>query len=302
MKKKSAIKLICLTATALAIPYIYNKYSEYKYAPLEDIKNDKEFFHTKFGEIAYETYGNMEGKPLLLLHSFDYGSSSLIFSDYLEEFSDYKIYVFDFLGFGLSDKPNITYSFYMYSLIINSFIEEVIGEKATVLALDDATTPLVKASIINPENFEKLVLVNPNLDPLPISKEKSLFTKILRNTYLGEFFYNISLSNFFKNYVVLKSDSLFESDSSDTMLEYSKTGGKYKHNAYVSNLSKNLSLDIASDLDSLKVRTSLVLSDDEVMANNLDLGLNNSLVDIFEIDDSYKAFLFNHIEIIKSAL
>ncbi|MFV0519736.1 MAG: alpha/beta fold hydrolase [Lachnospirales bacterium] len=301
MKNKKLIKFLGISTTLIALPFIYNKYVQYKNLPLESLKDNVDFYPTKYGEIAYYTYGNKKGKPLLLLHSFEYGASSRIFDEYLEEFKDYCIYTIDFLGFGLSDKPNITYSYYMYSLIINNFIEEVIGSKTTVLALDESSSALIKASILAPENFKKIILVNPYLKHKEINKSTLYLQKFLSKTYFGEFLYNIAFSKIFSplNYSI--SDTLFYSNNQDDLIEISKTGGNFKSLVYTSNLTKNLTCNIEKDLFTVNVTTTLVLSDYDFYRYSIEK-ISNTCIDYLSVEDSSKVLLCENIDLIKKAI
>ena len=67
----------------------------------------------RFGDIYYTKRG--EGKPLLLIHDLILGSSDYEWKEIIDTLSsNYTVYTIDLLGFGRSDKPNITYTNYLY--------------------------------------------------------------------------------------------------------------------------------------------------------------------------------------------
>src|SRR5205823_13490919 len=65
----------------------------------------------KYGDMFYEVKGARDAKPLLLIHSFVPGASSYEWRKNIDVFAaQYRVYVVDLLGFGLSDRPSIDYT------------------------------------------------------------------------------------------------------------------------------------------------------------------------------------------------
>ena len=61
------------------------------------------------------------------------------------------VYTIDLLGCGRSDKPNITYTNYLYVQLIDNFIKDVIKEKTDVVATGSSVSFTVMAC--NMESF-----------------------------------------------------------------------------------------------------------------------------------------------------
>jgi len=154
------MKLLTLCIWLLTIAHLVNTII-FKLARRKSVKENGElFYHNYNGKIRYLVAG--EGKPLLLLHGLYPGASLLEWKNSVETLSKhYKVYTVDLLGFGASDKPKMSYSAYLYASLINSFIDDVIKEKTSVAANGNSAAFTVAAQSFKPDNFEKLMLINP---------------------------------------------------------------------------------------------------------------------------------------------
>src|SRR6267143_2701415 len=65
------------------------------------------FFRWKHGRVFYKTSGGHNaGSPLVFIHGVGAGSSSFMWRKNFDELAkDFRVYAFDHLGFGFSDKP-----------------------------------------------------------------------------------------------------------------------------------------------------------------------------------------------------
>ena len=71
------------------------------------------------------------------------------------------VYPIDLLGCGRSDKPNITYTNYLYVQLIDNFIKDVIKEKTDVVATGSSVSFTVMACNMEKNLFKKIILINP---------------------------------------------------------------------------------------------------------------------------------------------
>jgi pimeloyl-ACP methyl ester carboxylesterase len=118
---------ICFTAATCALSKINRTIRKQK-LPQEKGKT----FKWNFGKINYVKSG--EGPPLLLIHDLTSFWGSAGFENEIKKLSKkYTVYAIDLLGYGYSDKPNITYNGYLYVSLIRDFITRVIGEKTFVI-------------------------------------------------------------------------------------------------------------------------------------------------------------------------
>lgn len=117
-------------------------------------------YQWKFGNIAYITAGS--GSPLLLIHDLNSYSSSYEWEQTINSFAkNHKVYAIDLLGCGHSDKPNLTYTSFMYTQLINDFVVNVIRCKTDVIATAASTPIVIMAAFNNHALFNKIILVSP---------------------------------------------------------------------------------------------------------------------------------------------
>lgn len=185
-----------LTLTGLAtISMSLINHIQYSLSTAGNILASREnnYYEWRFGKIRYLKKGS--GTPVLLLHNLTVGSSSYEFHYMIDDLAKHhEVYAFDFLGYGLSDKPNMTYTNYMYVQLLNDFIKNVIGRKTNVIATGDAAPVCIMTCHNEPELFSKLTLINPpslfHLNQIPSNQLKAL--KLLFETpILGTFIYNM---------------------------------------------------------------------------------------------------------------
>ena len=96
-------------------------------------KRQGSYYEWKFGKIYYTKKG--DGKPLLLIHDLTTSSSAYEWNKVIDKFSKTNtVYCLDLLGCGRSDKPNLTYTNYLYVQLLTDFIKHVIGDKTDIIA------------------------------------------------------------------------------------------------------------------------------------------------------------------------
>ena len=159
---KSTKKLIFGIAAAIAIPATINHliFKNALTSTDNDHVCDEHYYNWKFGKIRYTVRGT--GKPLLLLHKIDIGSGSHEWQNNINNLAKHhKVYAFDFLGFGYSEKPKLTYTAYLYTSLINDFIKNVIKEKTHVIASCSASAYVLMATKFESKHFDKIMLISP---------------------------------------------------------------------------------------------------------------------------------------------
>ncbi len=198
MNKWTKIGLVVGMGTAtVATAHLVNKFifSSATSKKLTDI--DKRLtYNWKFGNISYTVKG--EGLPLLLIHDLQSTSSSYEWKNIVNNLSKKRtVYTLDLLGCGYSDKPNITYTTYMYTQLINDFVVNIINKRTDVIATGDSAPLTIMAGCLNPAIFDKIVLVSPQSvkNAMLIPDKKSNIRRILLNSpILGTMIYNICMS------------------------------------------------------------------------------------------------------------
>ncbi|GAC1394466.1 MAG: alpha/beta fold hydrolase [Ktedonobacteraceae bacterium] len=184
------------TVGALAI---YNKVTQSMAGELDTVlRGEERRYPWKYGDMFYEVKGSREAKPLLLIHGFGPGASSYEWRKNVDTLAEqFRVYVIDLLGFGLSDRPAIDYTAETYTDLISDFIKEVINKPTIVVAHGLTNAYVVAAAYRKPQLFERLILVAPNPTILQESLPgllNSMWKGLLRTPVIGEFVYNLLTS------------------------------------------------------------------------------------------------------------
>lgn len=164
--KKSFKNIMRITSILTVIWAINNKIKKSSDISLSEDSVTKSdlFYNTKFGNIRYKVSEEDSKKPkILLLHTLMMGGSLQEYDKLTKMLSDkFCVYRFDMLGYGYSDKPNISYNSYLYSTLINSFIKDVIKDEVVVLASGGSADFAFMAREMNDSLMKELFMINPN--------------------------------------------------------------------------------------------------------------------------------------------
>ncbi|HVF85460.1 MAG TPA: alpha/beta fold hydrolase, partial [Abditibacteriaceae bacterium] len=118
----------------------------------------------RFGDLAYTVAG--KGKTLVLVHGLGAGNSMAEWSEVFPLLREhFTTYAFDFLGWGLSDQPDIEYVADDYVAQLAGFIEDIVGEPCIVVASGDGCDYAIQAAARMPNLISQVVLVCPPLVP-----------------------------------------------------------------------------------------------------------------------------------------
>lgn len=198
MKIKSKLKYIILFGTVIAFAVsIINKLIYISATLKNKLKSDKgKYYDWRFGKIYYTKEGT--GIPLLLIHDLDVCSSSTEWKHIINKLStSHTVYTLDLLGCGLSDKPYLTYTNYLYVQLISDFIKNVICHKTNVIASGSSSSFTIMACHNDSELFNKIMIINPDdlFQSNYVPRNKSISLKILFDTpIIGTLIYNIIYS------------------------------------------------------------------------------------------------------------
>lgn len=192
--KKKIITGITLSSTSALIIHIINKFIYYS-ASLDNLLDNPSgtYYDWKFGKIYYKKTGN--GYPLLLIHDLNTFSSGHEWNRVLKQLSKTNtVYRIDLLGCGRSDKPNLTYTNYLYAQLISDFIKRVIGQKTNVIATGESGSFVISACNNDDSIIKKIILINPTdikeLSRIPTKRIK-ISTNLISTPIIGTFLYNI---------------------------------------------------------------------------------------------------------------
>lgn len=192
--KKSTKTILTLTGLTLSAIHMLNRI-QYSRCTSGNVLTcpENNYYEWRFGKIRYTRQGT--GSPILLLHGLDAGSSSYEFSNITNRLSkEHQVYTMDLLGYGLSDKPNMTYTAYLYVQLISDFVKNVIKKKTDVVAVGSMAPICIMTCHNDSEIFRKITLINPE-DIYKMNEIPSRGTKTMKYIFelpvIGTYAYNI---------------------------------------------------------------------------------------------------------------
>lgn len=189
--------LLILAGLATATLHILNRMEYTRTTLANSLACNKNYYYEwRFGKTRYTKTGS--GSPLLLLHDLTVGSSLYEYHKLTEELSKtHEVYCLDFLGFGLSDKPDMTYTNYLYVQQVTDFIKNIIGRRTDVVACSDSVPVAIMACHNDNDMIQNIVAINPQdlfcLNQIP-SKQTKILKFLIDTPILGTFIYNLHSS------------------------------------------------------------------------------------------------------------
>lgn len=158
------------------------------------------FFRWKHGRVFYKTSGaENPGPPLVFIHGVGAGASSFMWRKNFDDLArEFRVYAFDLLGFGFSDKPAAaSYSADLYVDLITDFIREVSGYPVNIIASSLGAAYAIRVADEHPELINSMVLNGPAgsdaLNRRP-GMAGAAFYGLLQSPVLGTSFYNVMAS------------------------------------------------------------------------------------------------------------
>lgn len=177
------------------------------------------------GGISYTVRGR--GEPVMLVHGIYAGASSFEFRRVFARLAErHRVYAFDLLGFGLSDRPRIIYTPDLYVALIQDFARQVIGamdQPAQIIASGLGGAFAIRAAADRPDLFERLALIEPtgiqDLATDPDDSSHIFWRNILRSPLLGQTIYNtIASRTAIRFYLKMSYDN--PNEVSDDLVDY----------------------------------------------------------------------------------
>ena len=258
---KKVKKLLVFSAFATAGIYYANRVINYT-ATLKNLLSDDngEYYKWKNGDIFYTIHGN--GEPLLLVHDLHPASSSAEWSKLMKRLEkNHTVYSIDLPGCGRSDKPSITFTNYYFVQLLNDFVKDVIGKKTKLIATGSSGSFAIMANAMNPDNFEKVIVINPeSLESLTEQPNKLnlAYKHLLDIPIFGTFIYNIkmhenNISKLFREKYYFKP-SIVSTKLEDTYFEAAHIGhgtGRHLLSSICANYTKISVSHVLPKLDNI---------------------------------------------------
>lgn len=195
--RNKLLTLLILSAGAATTTALINKAIKIS-ATSRNVLGDSEAlcYKWRLGNIHYTKTGH--GKPILLVHDLASPSCGYEWKNLVGKLAEnHTVYTIDLLGFGRSEKPNLTYTSYLYVQLLCDFIKSEIGHRTDLAASGSSCSFGIMACSQSPELFDRLILVNPEsiltCSQLP-GKNAKLYKFILDLPIVGTLIYYISCS------------------------------------------------------------------------------------------------------------
>lgn len=257
MGKKLATVII-LSSSSIAAMHVNNRVHTSMCTAKSLLRNsENRYYEWRFGKVRYQKKGS--GNPLLLIHDLTAGSSNYEYHRLINNLTEnHEIYSIDLLGYGLSDKPSMTYTANLYEQLISDFIMNVIKRKTSVVVTGESVPFVIMACHNNPDIFNKLICINPqNLylqNQIP-SKQTQLMKLFLETPILGTFTYHvlinrITLEKQFQNQYFCRLDEIRDKYIAN-YLEAAYAGGYNSKFAFASYVGKYMNLNILRELKNI---------------------------------------------------
>lgn len=257
MDKKLAT-VIVLSGSSTAAMHVINRVHTSMCTAKSLLRNsENRYYEWRFGKVRYQKKGS--GSPLLLVHDLTAGSSNYEYHRLINNLTEnHEIYSLDLLGYGLSDKPSMTYTANLYEQLVSDFIMNVIKKKTSVVVTGESAPFVIMACHNNPDIFNKLICINPqNLylqNQIP-SKQTQLMKFFLETPILGTFTYHvltnrIMLEKQFQNQYFGRLDEIRDKYIAN-YLEAAYSGGYNSKHAFASYVGKYMNLNILRELKNI---------------------------------------------------
>jgi pimeloyl-ACP methyl ester carboxylesterase len=241
---KKAGTVIAVAGIATITIHLINR-AQFSMSTVKNVLSgpNNNYYEWRFGKIRFIRKGS--GSPLLLLHDLTIGSSSYEYRELIDSLSQkHEVFAIDLLGYGLSDKPNITYTNYLYVQSVIDFIKNIIGKKTSVLASGDSAAIAVMAAHNDGEVIDKIALISPQslnkMNQIP-NRQTKLLKFLIDTPIIGTFVYNMLTTKeaFKKNFreSFYASPSLIEDELAEAYNEAAHLPdctAKYSFASYVS--------------------------------------------------------------------
>ncbi|MDD3139110.1 MAG: alpha/beta hydrolase [Lachnospiraceae bacterium] len=250
MKRKFNTIITLSTLTAISIHIINKLVCSFSTVKEKLSGSENHYYEWRFGKIRYTVSGS--GSPILMIHDLTIGSSQYEYHKLLHELAkNHEVYAIDLLGYGLSDKPNMTYTNYMFVELINDFIKTIIGRKTDIIASGDSA-PIALMSCHNDNHLiNRMILINPQslyqLNTIP-SKQSKILKLLFEVPVIGTFIFNLMSSkkrienDFHNKYYYNKT--LINSNDIDTYVESSHLNDSSSRYSFASYIGKYTNTNI----------------------------------------------------------
>lgn len=153
-----------------------------------------------FGTIKYRPpVVESNEPPIVLFHGIYGGASHRTWRQILPllDAAGKSVYIMDLPGVGESDKPKKSYSIEDFDQFVESFLEEVVAQRANVVSESILSNSVLQLASLRPEIVRRVILINPSgvsslVEP-PSEREQNLYDRLYNNDRAAIEFYQTLL-------------------------------------------------------------------------------------------------------------
>ena len=269
MNKKLTTTII-LSGSSIAAMHVINRAHASVCTSKSLLRNsENRYYEWRFGKVRYQKKGS--GSPLLFIHDLTVGSSNYEYHRLINNLTEnHEIYSVDLLGYGLSDKPSMTYTNSLYEQLISDFITNVIQRKTSIVVTGESVPFVILACHNNPDIINKIICINPQSlylqNQIP-SRQTRLMKFLLEIPILGTFTYHvlanrITLEKIFQKQYFCRLDEIKENYIAN-YLEAAYAGGYNSKFAFASYVGKYMNLNILRELKEINNSILMIGGDKE---------------------------------------
>jgi pimeloyl-ACP methyl ester carboxylesterase len=228
--------------------------------PFSVLEGEQGRFAWTYGDIFYTVRGR--GEPVVMVHGVYPGASSFEYRQiFLRLAERFRVYAFDLLGFGLSDRPAVLYTPDLYVDLVMDFIRQVVGgvdHSVRVIASGLGAAFTVRAAAVRPHLFARLALIEPTgIEDFAGNPQEGVHLTqrwLLRAPGAGQSFYGVLTSRASLRYFLRRMYGK-GADISDDVVDYvalmaRQPGGRF---APASLLSGTLDTPIREEYEGLRM-------------------------------------------------
>ena len=160
-RRRHLVRGLLMGGAAVGVPALFNALVSNRAKRLTPPTwGEAKPYRSSAGTVQYRELG--EGSPVLLLHSFGPGHSALEWRGAAEALAQHhRVLVPDLLGWGASEKTSRTYDSELYIALVGDLLENLVGERAVVLAAGMSAAYAVQVAVDHPERVRALGLLVP---------------------------------------------------------------------------------------------------------------------------------------------
>jgi pimeloyl-ACP methyl ester carboxylesterase len=126
------------------------------------LPGEAQLYRWRKRSVFYKTLGSPDAPPLVVLHAPEIGASAHEMLPILAPLAQtYRVYAPDLPGFGLSDRPALTYSALLYREFCQDFLRDVVQRPATLLASGLSCHYAIAVAANSPDLCSDLILIAP---------------------------------------------------------------------------------------------------------------------------------------------